>query len=107
MTTWIINSAVIPTDGWGTYRYEQASVAELASALRGEHISRIGYPDTADAIERLTGVRPDVSRELSVLAPGDVAYVVRLRYRVGAGEKTARKILAGEDFELGRLTRLS
>jgi len=103
-TTWIINSAVIAAGAWGSYHYEEASTEQLAEALRGTHQSRIGYPQTVEIIEAMTGIRPELSRDLSAMEPGDVAYVVRLRYRVDPATKGQP---VAEDFEIGRLTRLS
>ncbi len=138
MTTYLLNSAVIAAGAYGTYRYSPASWEELRKVVGGpgptswvDHqgkttlihtwdelrqaiteperpISRIGYPETAALIEAVTGWRPPISRETSPLEPGDVAYVVRLRYRVAnparKGEPTGARL---EDWELGRLERLS
>lgn len=105
-TTWILNSAVIAEGGHGTYRYSPATVADLAAALEEPHESRVGYEATADAIERWTGIRPALSRELSKLEPGDQAFVVRLKYRVDPRLKGSTKP-SDEDFELARLERLT
>jgi hypothetical protein len=108
MTTWIINSAVIPAGGYGTYEYRPATRADLRDALRREHVSRIGYEETARLIEQWTGIMPAHSREPSNLEPGDVAYVVRLRYRVDPSRKAGMSPAADArdaDWEIGRLER--
>jgi hypothetical protein len=105
-TTYILNSAVIAEGGYGTYRYDPATIAGLKAALEGRHESRIGYEATADAIERWTGIRPALSRELSRLEPGDVAIIVRLKYRVDPRSKSSTRP-RDEDFEIARLERLT
>lgn len=106
MTTWLLNSAVIAAEGWGTYRYEPTTWAELRDVLRlCEVVSRIGYEQTAEEIGRRTGVRPALSRETSLMQPGDVAYVVRLQYRVQ--DPRTKGAPQAPNWELGRLRRLS
>lgn len=107
MTSWLLNSAVIAAGGYGTYRYEPITWAFLKEILQAMPVqSRIGYPETAQVIKDQTGVSVALSRETSELALGDVAYIVRLRYRVdpmAKGRPTARSL---DDWEVGRLTRL-
>lgn len=107
MTTWLLNSAVIAVGAHGTYRYAPATWADAAEALKGGATSRIGYAETADLIERQTGLRPTLSREGSALAPGDVAYVVRLPYRVDPTVKGAPTGVADDEWEVARLERLA
>ena len=85
MAYWLLNSAVITADGVWTYRV--ISEAEARAWLKAHWptvLSRIGYSATADHVAELSGLpwRPAVSRESSVMAPGDEALVVRLPYRV-------------------------
>jgi hypothetical protein len=111
-TTWMINSAVLAAGEYGTYGYEPCSWDDLRAAImralaHDGVVSRIGYAETADLIERQTGWRPPLSREPSALAVGDVAYVVRLRYRVEPARKGAPLGADLAAWEVARLTRLS
>jgi hypothetical protein len=82
MAYWLLNSAVITAPG--TYTYRLLTEREAADWLHAhpDAVSRVGYPATADHIAALCGRRPALSREASVMAPGDEALVVRLPYRV-------------------------
>jgi hypothetical protein len=82
MAYWLLNSAVIAAPG--TYTYRLLTGREAADWLRAhpDAVSRVGYPATAEHIAALCGQRPALSREPSVMAPGDEALVVRLPYRV-------------------------
>jgi hypothetical protein len=97
MAVWLLNSAVLPAGAYGAYRYAAASWRDVREALARAHVvvhaagcacgrphvlSRIGYAETAHLIQRMTGVDVPLSREVSALAPGDRALVVRLRFRV-------------------------
>lgn len=82
---YLMNSAVMPTACYGVWRYRPATAADLSAVVRGERgpwVSTIGYPQTADLIHRLTGVRVPVARVTVQFTPGDWAMVVRLRDRV-------------------------
>jgi hypothetical protein len=104
MTTWLMNSAVIPEGCYGSYAYESATVDELKRIIRHAE-SRIGYDATADQIERWTGYRPEIRRDSCALAVGDVAYVVRLRYRIQDPREKHFQRPAEDQFEIGKLTR--
>ena len=111
MTRWLLNSAVIPAGGYGTYVYDAMDADELGAWLRvGPYTSHVGYPETATYITAVTGEpAPVISRGLSELRPGDEAAVVRLRYRLadprpeGEWYKTSRDPAA---WEIGLLRRL-
>jgi len=105
MARFLLNSAVITAEG--VYEYRLVSPTEAAEWIRrGGWVSRIGYPQTAEWIEQIAGVRPQLSREASVMEAGDEALVVRLRYRVAdPGQKGAVSI-APEDWEYGILRRI-
>jgi len=102
---YLLNSAVITSAG--LYEYRLITAEEAAEWIRrGGWESRIGYPQTAEWIERLSGVRPPLSREASPMGAGDEALVVRLRYRVAdPGQKGAVSVQE-EDWEYGILRRL-
>lgn len=126
MTTWLLNSAVIPAGGYGDYRYSSATWGDLRDAiigwgttvvlpadrLSGVIVSRVGYPETARLIERECRLPPHervpVSREISALAPGDDAWIVRLRYRVGDPTTKGQPVSTDpDDWEVARLERLT
>ena len=110
MTRWLLNSAVIPAGGYGTYTYDSLDATELRAWLRaGPYTSRVGYPETAAYIAAITGEpAPAISRGLGELHPGDEAAVVRLRYRLAnPGQKGKHQ--PGSDpamWEIGLLRRL-
>jgi hypothetical protein len=99
---YLLNSAVIT--GPGTYTYQLVTAEEATEWLhRGDFISRIGYPATADHIENLAGVRPALSREATAMQPGDEALVVRLKYRMQNPAQKADYQPGVEDWEYGFL----
>jgi hypothetical protein len=106
VTRWLLNSAVLPAGAYGIYRYTAATVEELRAYVGQPYVSRIGYPETAEVIERWTGVRPALSHETSPLAVGDTAMVVRLRHRVDPRDKGRRLALGDEAWEVSRLERV-
>ena len=107
MRRYLLNAAVIPPGGFGVYRYTEATPEELAEfLLEAPYISRIGYPETQKFIERITGVLPPISRKTYGMDPGDVAFVVRLKYRVGNARKKMLEKPSDEDFEIARLERI-
>ena len=105
---YLLNSAVLPAGDYGLYRYSPATVKDLTAFLHsGGYVSRIGYPETAEYIYSLTGIRPSISRKISNLKPGDSAMVVRLRYRIDPAYKGASIDPRPEDWEIGLLVRES
>lgn len=101
---YLLNSAVIT--GPGTYTYRLVQRAEAVAWLRaGEFISRIGYPATASHIAEISDIMPELSRESTVLLPGDEALVVRLKYRVQDPAQKACLQPSDDDWEYGFLVR--
>jgi len=102
----LINSAVLPHAG--EYRYEILDESQaIAWLVQGNFRSTIGYPSTADHIERLSGIRPEVNRDRYTFTTGDEALVVRLKYRPGNPAAKGQIRPRPEDYEYGVLTRLS
>lgn len=101
---YLLNAGVIT--GPGVYEYRLVSPEEAAEWIQaGGWTSRIGYPQTAEWIERLSGVRPPLSREASPMQPGDEALVVRLKYRVADPSRKGEVLPVGpNDWEYGLLT---
>jgi Domain of unknown function (DUF1874) len=103
MTRLILNAAMIPCEG--TFRYRNISAADAAAWLR-EHgptaTSYVGYPQTADHIAAIGGVRCALNREKCAMSAGDEALVVKLAYRVNPALKGQPM---PEDWEYGVLER--
>lgn len=100
---YVMNSAVISTPG--TYHYRLVSVEEAKKFLdNGPYTSFVGYPATAEYIERVLGYKISLSREPVQFQPGDKALVVRLKYRVQDPGTKGQFVPKDEDFELGILT---
>ena len=81
----LLNSAVMPNEG--VYTLKQISVDTfkniLEDAVKTDNFkSYIGYPQTAQLIEQITGIAVEVSREQATLTPGDTMLIVKLRQRV-------------------------
>ena len=107
MRRYLLNSAVMAAGSFGVYRYTEASAEELAEFLASKpYISRVGYPETAAFVERVTGIRPPLSRAPSPMDAGDVAMVVRLRYRVGNARRKAQQKPTDQDWEIALLERI-
>jgi hypothetical protein len=103
---WLLNSAVLAAGQYGLYRYSPATREDLTRFVALPYVSRIGYPETAGVIKRWTGTRPTLSREVSALAPGDEAMVVRLGYRVDPALKGMALGAPDEYWEIARLVRV-
>lgn len=104
---YILNSAVITEEG--LYRYKKISIEEAKEWLKkGDYASAIGYQETADAIETLTGIRVDVNRIQVSIAKGDEALIFRITKRVKdpnqKGELSKEYIL--NNYEFGILSRI-
>jgi len=99
---YLLNSAVITVPG--RYDYRLVSKEEAARWIQaGEWVSRIGYPATADHVHTLSGIRPGLNREATVMQPGDEALVVRLKYRMQNPGQKASYLPGPEDWEHGIL----
>jgi len=107
--TYLLNSAVLAAGAYGAYTFAAATWEDLREALASrEIVSRIGYPETADLVFARTGWRPDLSRETSALAPGDSAFVVRLRYRLATPTRKGCPTQATDEaWEVAYLSRQS
>jgi len=78
----LMNSAMMPTEGH--YQLSRLSRDMFVSILRdaGQCDSYVGYEQTAQFVERISGVKVEVSRRQTTFADGDRALIVRLAYRV-------------------------
>lgn len=101
---YIMNSAVITSPG--VYEYRLLTVTEAREWLaKGPTKSLVGYPDTARFIERVLGVKVELSREQVILEHGDEALIVRLKYRVQDPGQKGQFTPRDEDFEIGLVVK--
>jgi hypothetical protein len=108
MTYWLLNSAVIAVGGDGDYNYRTIDKSAAIAWLRSySFVSRIGYPDNQRFIEKISGVRIELSREESLMQAGDEALVVRPAYRLQSGSQKGQFRPNDSDFVFGILRRSS
>jgi len=106
---YILNSAVITAPG--TYEYKHITTDELKNWLNSNKWdSTIGYPETAEALQKISNVHIPVNRKIITMLPGDEALVFRLVFPQGYRPDPAQKGNMGIDFilthcEIGILTR--
>lgn len=102
---YILNSAVITAPG--AYNYRLIELGEVIEFLRGNPLSTIGYPQTAEALSMLTGISVVVNRKQIKMGVGDRALVFRLTCRLDdptlKGTLTKEFIMA--NYEAGLLVR--
>lgn len=104
---YLLNSAVIPVGCDGVYRYRTVSKEEAVTWLQtNEFESRVGYPENALFIHRISGVHVMVERSEHSMEIGDEALVLRLVYRQQDGNKRNRTKPTDEDFIFGIMERL-
>ncbi len=101
----LLNSAVMPDEGVYTLKQitETTFTKKLQDAAALDNLrSYIGYPETAQLIEQITGIAVEVSREQANLTPGDTMLIVKLRQRVvnPAGKEILQ--LSVDEFEFFR-----
>ncbi|MFH0904522.1 MAG: DUF1874 domain-containing protein [Methanobacteriota archaeon] len=107
----ILNSAVITAPGTYEYKLIRPETARNWFPLSGGYESCIGYPETAAALEQITGVTIPVSRKIITMQPADEALVFRLVFPQGYRPDPAQKGAMGQEFilkncEIGILKRL-
>jgi len=104
---YILNSAVITTPG--LYSYHLITIDEMINWLQqGNWISTIGYPETANVLEKLSGFPISVNRIQIRMEKRDEALVFRLTQRI---QDVREKGKLGLDFvqkylEIGILEKL-
>lgn len=103
----LVNAAMMPTPG---LRYAPAVITqdEFVRRLQIAHAdgrldSYIGYPATAEHIERISGVPIPINRVQAIVEAGDTLLVCKLTYRVAdpAGKRDPRvqAEIRPEDYE--------
>lgn len=107
---YILNSAVITAPG--DYTYMHITVVEALTWLHeGGWDSTIGYPETAEALQKISGCKIPVSRKIIIIQEGDNALVFRLVFPQGYRPDPSKKGDMGIDFilknsEIGLLRRV-
>jgi hypothetical protein len=95
----LLNSAMMPDEGlYILRRVSREFFAELVADAyrRGNLRSFVGYPETAQHIERISGVPIEVNRAATELPDQALIAVCKLKYRV-ADPDTKGKLQPGED----------
>lgn len=101
----LFNSAVMPNEG--VYTLQRISEATFKKELQkaaatGNLKSYIGYPETAEMLEQMTGIQIEASREHAMLIPGDEMLIIKLRYRTADPASNKPLQLSIDDFEFFR-----
>jgi len=101
----LFNAAAIPSPG--KYEYSNISQDQAIKWLKqGYDKSFVGYPDTAKFIEKISGKRPELSREKFDMQPGDEALIVKLKYRLQNPSQKGKFTPSDEDYEFGILKKM-
>ncbi len=94
----LMNSAMMPAPG--EYNLAQVTANEFCAILAAVKFdSYIGYQDTADFIQRISGVRVAVCRDATVVADGDTMLIIKLKYRVQNPGDKSKFVPADSDYE--------
>ncbi len=104
---YILNSAVITTPGRYSYRLITLDEA-IAWLVEGDYLSTVGYQETCDALQSLTGANVPCNRRQIQMQAGDAALVFRLTCRLS--DPTLKGKIKNLDFvltnsEIGILTK--
>ena len=99
MTIHLMNSAMMPTEG--IYHCKRIDKNIFVNMINDNDTkSSIGYQSTIDAMYNM-GVKKNIqlSRELTTLLDGDIALVIKLKYRVGNPNDKKHLEPSEDDFE--------
>jgi hypothetical protein len=110
VTFLLCNSAVVAQNNDGTYTYTTITLDQAIDWLQAhsnEFQSRIGYPETADYISRISGLRIALCRDPSWLEVGDESLVVRPEYRIQDPKAKRDWAPADEDYCFGIMRRIA
>jgi len=102
MTTILLNSAMMPDEG--VYVLRRVSRGEFAKLVadayqRGDLQSYVGYPETAQHIERVSGVPIQVNRAPTRLPEQALILICKLAYRVADPGMKGKLQPTDEDYE--------
>jgi len=98
----LLNSAMMPAEG--VYRLRRISRDEFGQLVadayqRGDLRSYIGYPETAQHIERVSGVPIQVNRAPTRLPEQALILICKLAYRVADPGMKGKLQPTDEDYE--------
>jgi len=100
--TILLNSAMMPDEGlYILRRVSREFFAELVADAhrRGNLKSYIGYPETAQHVQSISGVPIQVNRAATQLPDQALIAVCKLKYRVGDPATKGRLQPGDEDYE--------
>ena len=106
----LMNDAVIGVGADGNYSYRTIDQAEAIAWLRtNDFKSTIGYADTANFIQSISGVfvSLSLSRETFAMVTGDDALVVRLRYQLQNPGDKGKFMPLPEDYDFAIMRKIS
>ncbi len=104
MTTYLINSPILPT--YGRYDFSPLTIAQAKTRLNAGFVSAIGHDTTAKLLTHVLAQEIPVNRIQISLQVADIAIVFRLMQRLPEGKLLSEAELFAMPFELGLLTRL-
>ena len=94
----LMNSAMMPAEG--TYQLWRVAREDFVNRLQSRPFeSYIGYPETANFLESVSGMRISVSREQTTLVDGDTLLIVKLKYRLQNPAQKKDWKPSAEDYE--------
>jgi len=102
MTTVLLNSAMMPAEGiYILRRISRDKFGQLVANAyqRGDLRSYIGYPETAQHIERVSGVPIQVNRAPTQLADQATILICKLAYRVPDPADKGKLKPSDDDYE--------
>lgn len=102
---YLINSSVITSDG--LYSLDTIGAVQFVSELKEtDFISTIGYQETADLVADMIGKPVPVSREQITMKTGDVAYVVKLKYRINDPKTKGQVSYSSMDYQFQKMVKV-
>jgi len=102
MTTVLLNSAMMPAEGiYILKRISRDDFGRLVADAyqRGDLHSYVGYPETAQHIERVSGVPIQVNRAPTRLPEQALILICKLAYRVADPGMKGKLQPADDDYE--------
>jgi Domain of unknown function (DUF1874) len=93
----LMNSAMMPSDGH--YFRRMVTQAEFVAAMAEGFESSIGYPATAQFLERISGRSVPLSREETTVEDGDKLLICKLKYRLQNPGNKRDHAPRDEDYE--------
>ena len=103
----LMNSAMMPSDG--TYRRESITKREFKKLFelnKNSYKCYIGYPNACQHASKLLGVELVLNRDETDFKAGDIALVIKLKYRVNPDGKSKNVQYKEEDYEFIKVTKI-